>query len=234
MSSPSVVTYLKGREGNVTAALYNVAAGTTSLWRPGVTEQTASIEKVDILATLLQDYQEQNAPVSSSDQATATDMIEQSDNDDATALWNEVGQQSGVNLFNRQIGMSATVLGTQDLWGVTTTTASDQIALLKTVALPGPVLDPASQSYELGLMEHVEASQAWGVSAGVASGVTLALKNGWLPLEDDDWQVNSIGWIDGDGRDYLLAVLTNEDPTEYYGIQTIQGLSSLIWAEQAS
>jgi Beta-lactamase enzyme family len=232
LSLPSVVKYLKGREGNITAAVYDVSTQTMSVWRTGVEEQTASIEKVDILASLLQDYQEQGNPISSADQAIATGMIEQSNNNDANALWAEVGQQDGVALFNRQIAMTATTLGTQGLWGVTTTTAADQIKLLQTVALPNAILAPASQTYELGLMEHVSSSQDWGVSAGVLPGATIALKNGWLPLDEDDWQVNSIGWINGDGRNYLIAVLTDQEDTEYDGIQTIQGLSSLVWANE--
>jgi hypothetical protein len=68
------------------------------------------------------------------------------------------------------------------------------------------------------------------VSACVPAGVTVALKNGWLPLEDNtDWQVNSIGWVDGDGRDYLITVLTNNNDTESDGIATIEGLSPLVW-----
>ena len=81
-------------------------------------------------------------------------------------------------------------------------------------------------------MENVTASEAWGVSGGVPSGVTLALKNGWLPLNstDTDWQINSIGWVSGDGRNYLVAVLTTGDPSEQYGIDTIDQLSSMVWA----
>ncbi len=81
-------------------------------------------------------------------------------------------------------------------------------------------------------MENVTADQAWGVSGGVPAGVTVALKSGWLPLDDEntDWQVNSVGWISGDCRDYLLAVLSTGNPAELYGIATINGLSSLVWS----
>jgi hypothetical protein len=51
-------------------------------------------------------------------------------------------------------------------------------------------------------MERVTPGQAGGISGGVPPGVTVALKNGWLPLDGNgDWQVNSIGWVIGDGRD---------------------------------
>ncbi|HYB46844.1 MAG TPA: hypothetical protein VED20_05710 [Streptosporangiaceae bacterium] len=55
--------------------------------------------------------------------------------------------------------------------------------------------------------------------------------HGWLPPDsaDDDWQVNSAGWISGDGRDYLPAVLTTGNPTEQYGIDTIDQLAAMIW-----
>ena len=80
-------------------------------------------------------------------------------------------------------------------------------------------------------MENVTPDQRWGVSGGVPSGVTVALKNGWLPLDtaDDDWQINSVGWINGDGRDYLMAVLTTGNATEQDGIDLIDKLSSAVW-----
>ena len=60
----------------------------------------------------------------------------------------------------------------------------------------------------------------------------MALKNGWLPLNDadTDWQINSVGWVSGDGRDYLIAMLSTGSPTEQYGIDTVSGLSSRVWA----
>jgi hypothetical protein len=101
------------------------------------------------------------------------------------------------------------------------------------LVLPNQVLDAGSRAYELGLMEQVTSSEDWGVSSGVPQGVTVALKNGWLPPTATNWRINSVGWIDGQGRDYLLAVLTEGNPTESYGTDTIQGISSLAWAALA-
>ncbi len=80
-------------------------------------------------------------------------------------------------------------------------------------------------------MEHVESGQDWGVSGGVAQGTTVALKNGWLPLAGAGWQVNSIGWISGHGRDYVVAVLSDRNPSDAYGIDTIEAISRRIFAE---
>jgi hypothetical protein len=59
----------------------------------------------------------------------------------------------------------------------------------------------------------------------------VALKNGWLPLGPTNWQVNSIGWILGDGRNYVLAILTTGSPTEAYGIATIEAIASTTFAD---
>jgi hypothetical protein len=238
-SSPAFLTpfktkamrsYLRTRHGNVTAALYNVDSGATYLYRPGDREQTASIVKVDILATALHEAEEKRQPLDDDLQDLATGMIEQSDNDDANDLWADVGGAGAVGAFDRSVGMDDTTPNIHGYWGETLTTAIDQIRLLQHVALPNKVLDYSARDFETDLMEHITPFEDWGVSAGPPAGVSVALKNGWVPIVGDDWQVNSIGAIDGDGRDYLLAVLTNGDDSENYGIDTIEGISRRVWA----
>jgi len=113
-------------------------------------------------------------------------------------------------------------------WGLTKTTAPNQVQLVKALAYGTPVLTAASRAYELSLMENVTSWEAWGVTGGVPSGVTVALKNGWLPRASG-WVINSIGWVDGDGRNYVIAILSNADPSEQYGIDTADAVSGLVW-----
>ena len=53
------------------------------------------------------------------------------------------------------------------------------------------------------------------------------------------WQVNNIGAVQGRGRNYVLAVLTTDDPAGPgtfglgYGVTTIQGVSQRVWANLA-
>ena len=166
-------------------------------------------------------------------------MIEDSDNDAATALWDAVGGGSGIGSFNSAVGLAQTTpSGCVQCpgfpwpgWGLTKTVPADQLALLREIVEPSALLTAADRSYALSLMENVTPAQRWGVTGGVPPAVTVALKNGWLPLNDadTDWQVNSIGWVSGQGRDYLVAVLTTGNSTEQYGIDTISGLSALVW-----
>jgi beta-lactamase class A len=235
--SAAVDGYLAGRSGTVLAAVYDV--GTGQSWRvgDGPAQDEASVVKVDILETLLSAGD--GTGLSSDNQGLAEQMIEDSDNDAATSLWYAAGGTAGLAAYNDRVGLTTTTPSACVVcadfpwpgWGLTTTVPDDQIALLKQLIRPGPLLTAADRQYALSLLENVTPDQAWGVSGGVPAGVTVALKNGWLPLNDDDtdWQINSEGWVSGDGRDYLIAVLTTGNPTEQYGIDTINGLSSLIW-----
>jgi beta-lactamase class A len=236
---PAAAAYLAGRHGTVTAAVYDVRTGQT--WRLGAgrAQPEASIVKLDILETLL--ARPQGAALSADDQALARSMIVDSDNDAATSLWDEVGGAAGLTYYGDRAGLTGTIPSQCVTcagfafpgWGLSTTVPEDQLTLLKQLVVPGPspLLAKSARSYALSLMEHVSADQRWGISGGVPAGATVALKDGWLPLDAaaTNWQVNSVGWVSGDGRDYLIAVLSTGNPTEQYGIDTISGLSSLVW-----
>jgi len=222
--------FLASRQGNVTAAAEDLLTGRTFVYHPFTREQTASIIKVNILETLLRQVQERNSWLSSSQLVLAQGMIENSNNDDATALFNQEGGAGALAAFDARLAMDQTTPNVA--WGLTTTTAGNQIKLLQQLVLQHSLLDQRARQYQLGLMSHVESDQHWGVSGGVPPGVLIALKNGWLPVPGG-WQVNSIGRIRGDGRWYLIAVMTNGNSTEGYGIDTIQGISSLVWRDFA-
>jgi beta-lactamase class A len=224
-ATPRLSAYLRHRAGNITAAVYDVRSGRTYVYRPGTAERTASIVKVDILATLLHQTQ-LNGGLSEQTQAIARGMIEASDNDDATTLWNQEGGAAAVRVFDQKAGMTHTTPNVA--WGLTTTTPSDQLKLLRLVMLPNDLLTVSSRVYEYELMRHVIAFDRWGVSAGLDAGAVVALKNGWLPY-DGSWQVNSIGSVAGSRRHYLIAVMTDGSPTEAYGISTIERISAAAW-----
>ena len=202
---------------------------TGQIWRydPSSVQHTASIVKVDILATLLHDEQVAHAPMDAITRELATEMIEDSDNDAAQALYVQVGQAPGLAAFNALVGLTGTTPNWA--WGFTDTTSLDQARLVRLFAAPNRILTDASRSFGLGLMRHVVADQDWGVSAGPSPSVRIALKDGWYPTALGDWQVNSIGWVDGAGRDYVLAVLTKDNATMGYGVETIEEVATRVW-----
>lgn len=177
---------------------------------------TASIVKVDILAALLLRHQQAGTLPSNGEKELATEMIEESDNEAASDLWGDDGAAAGVAAANATLGLSHTSPGADDYWGLTKTTVADQLKLLEDLSCSRSPLDAASRRYELGLMEHVEPSQAWGVSAAAQTGA-VAIKNGWLP-DPDLWVANSIGVIHRADQELLVAVLSDDQPSEAAGI----------------
>jgi hypothetical protein len=233
----AAASYLSTRAGIALAAVYDVTTGQTWRLGQGQPQAEASVVKLDVLETLL--AEQGGSGLSASDRSLAQEMIEESDNTAATSLWYEVGGGTRIRSFNALVGLTHTTPSSCVVcsgfpwpgWGLTTTTPADQLALLRELVKPSSLITKAERDYALSLMENVTPAQRWGVSGGVPAQVTVALKNGWLPLEgaDSDWQINSVGWISGGGRDYLMAVLSTGNPTEQYGIDTIDQLATMVW-----
>jgi beta-lactamase class A len=223
-----LTTYADSRPGSVSVAVYDAVARHWVRVHPRDRMVTASIVKVDILQTLLHRH---GGHLSAAQRELATRMIEQSDNDAASQLWDEVDGSTGVGRYNARLGLRQTHPHPDARWGLTSTSAADQVTLIRALVGRPSTLSKASQVYVRFLMRHVTSAQSWGVSAGPTSTADVGLKNGWLPVETDAnlWAVNSIGWVRGSGRRYQIAVLTSHQPSEAYGIDTIEALSRLVW-----
>jgi len=229
---PAVARFLAGQPVSITAAVVNTRTGESFVYRPGTRAITASIMKVDILETLLAETQAGDRDLTEEERELSHRMIDESDNDAAEDLWELVGGAPAVARYNARAGLKDTAPNEAGYWGLSTTSALDQVRLVQQICYPSEVLSRSSRRYALDLMTHVDPAQAWGVSAGPAPAATVALKNGWLPYEGA-WHVNSIGCVRGDGRDYVIAVLVGDASTESGGIHSIEGLSRLVWAKLA-
>jgi beta-lactamase class A len=222
----------------VSAAVSDIKSGRTWSFGSATPQDTASIVKLDILETLLWQRAKQGG-LSAAQQVLVQNMIEYSDNDSATTLWNEVGGTAGIKSYNNSIGLSATTPSSCVTcpgfpwpgWGLTTTSPSDQLLLLRQLVGSQTGLSASQQQYVIQLMESVTPSERWGVSTGVSPGNEVALKNGWLPLNaaDTNWQINTIGLVLGQEREYALVVLTTGNPSEQYGIDTVDAVSNTVW-----
>jgi len=120
--------------------------------------------------------------------------------------------------------MTETELNPGGYWGLSEITARDELQLMRLLTEHNSVLTDASRAYELNLMNHVVSYERWGVPAGAPSGLTVYVKNGWLN-DPVLWVINSIGAIEGHGRDYKMAILTYDNPNEQYGINTVQAIA---------
>ena len=78
------------------------------------------------------------------------------------------------------------------------------------------------------LMAEVIPAQRWGVPAGAPAGLTVHVKNGWLPLATHGWRIHSIGCFTGHGDSYSIVVLTQDNPTMAHGIATIEAIARAV------
>ena len=138
-------------------------------------------------------------------------------------MW--VGSAEGT-AANKAFGLTDTEID-DEAFGDSTTTVNDQIRLLRQAFTANSVLTAAHRTYIQSLMGSVESDERWGVSAAAddasSSAKDYALKNGWLPRSATDlWEINSIGEVEHDGHEYLVAVLSRDNESMDSGIDVVQ------------
>jgi Beta-lactamase enzyme family len=226
----SVESYLTGREGRLSVAVRDLSTGASYAYGSSQRFPTASIVKADILAALLLQAQRDGRTLTTTEQALTSQMIRNSDNAATTTLWNSIGGATGLAQANRALGLTQTTAGSDGYWGLTSTGVHDQIHLLSVLASDEGPLSAHSRAYALSLMGSVSTGQDWGVSAAAGPGDTVALKNGWLPRTADGglWVINSIGRVQTGTHDYLIAVLSDHNPSMEAGITTVEHVAELV------
>ncbi len=210
------------------AALTAISAGTEKLgvavrdlrtgaswdFRGDYAAQSASMAKPMIVSMALRkalaDKLAQPLPYPQSVQAQ--EAIRVSDNDAADALWDWAGRRPAYDALARDLGLAHTHSAEdKDFWSWSWTTPLDQLSFLRQlVEGDTKALTADQRSYLLALMGQVQADQTWGVGAPLSNTVHVQMKNGWVQFKSTDnlWAVNSIGHVQGDGRDYLLTMMT--------------------------
>jgi hypothetical protein len=205
------------------------ADGEIASYGDDATFDTASIVKVDILAALLLQAQEEERELTNEEHSHAKAMIQESDNESASVLWRAIGRAPGLDAANEQLGLSSTQGGPGGRWGLTQTTAKDQVRLLRAVfGGEGKVssrvsggLNQESRAYIRQLMSDISEDQDWGVSA--VAGPRWALKNGWLQRSTTGlWDINTIGQVTVHGRRYLFSVLSGDNASMRSGVSLVE------------
>ncbi|MEU8424311.1 serine hydrolase [Micromonospora sp. NPDC048835] len=194
--------------------------------------ETASIVKVDILAALLLRQRSQGKALGSGTRRLAEDMIVSSDNAAAVALWQKIGGSSGLTAANRALGLRETKPNTH--WGLTTTTAADQLRLLTALTSPTGPLTPQDREFVMDLMKQVIPEQRWGITAAREAGNrSVYVKNGWDTVDVDNgrWLVNSIGRVVEARHDWLIAVLSDHHVSQKEGVRVVEKAATYVLKE---
>jgi len=207
---------------NAQIAVYDKKTGKVYKFTHGSKNKypTASIIKVFILT-----YKMSLGELTDDDKILATQMIEDSDNDATTEMTVSLGGIYQFPKLFQKLDMKNSNIN--QTWGLTQTTATDQLKLLNELFYRHKIISQSDSNYIINLMNHVNEDQDWGISTGVSDDTVVELKNGWLPLNDNYQNaiVNSIGHVKNDNVNYTIAILSNGGHTQDAGIDYVNALS---------
>ena len=87
-----------------------------------------------------------------------------------------------------------------------------------------PLLPAGHREYARHLLGHVVPEQRWGIPQGVGPGWRVYFKGGWRK-----GLVHQVALVEGPGGvAFSLAVLTDKDPSQHYGHETVRGIAELL------
>lgn len=204
--SPDLEAYAASRQGDVAVCVRDYHRRIVFTRNASTQIRTASIVKMIILAGVFDRANAQGRGLTGFESANAPPMIEQSDNDAATNLFNDIGAAAGLQAIANKAGMRSTAAN--DAWGYTETTAPD-MALLAAEIYDESLLGPAASEQALSYLTRISPAQSFGVGATPAG--YKAFKNGWYPeTESGVWRVNTVGVVRDGGADvgYSVCVLS--------------------------
>jgi hypothetical protein len=149
-------------------------------------------------------------------------MIHVSDNNAATQCWSIVGDR-GLYAVAAAAGM--TDFSVSGLWGSALLSPADQARFFFEM---DSLIPREFVGYARFLLSTIEASQSWGIPVIARPlGYTVFFKDGSEPTGLGQL-VHQIARLEGHGRRFAIAVMTDGDPTMQYGIGTIQGVTAAL------
>ncbi|WP_377640950.1 serine hydrolase [Oryzobacter terrae] len=215
--------YLDGRGGTLGLQLVDLERGQVFRFRAkeGLCYSTI---KVLILTTVLRLGQEDGKQLTERQRELAERMITRSDNAATETLLAQVGRAE-VKRVAGLVGMKDTEIDA-GWWGHWRTVPGDLDTMVSAVLSDDTVLDGARRATVRFMMADVVDEQRWGVFAPEEKDVHVAGKNGWGPLPDG-YHLNSTGWVSGEGREYVLGILSTSPRGFRHGRETISSVARL-------
>ncbi len=217
-------SYLSALDPNVGVEVYDLNKQHTYTYHNTAQFLTGSSVKVPIMLAFFAMTEKQERQPDADEMNLLTTMIENSDNDAATSLYNELNDAAGLSSYLQQIGVSG-LEPDNDAWGDSLITPHAMVNLL-TQLYNGTILTANDRATALSLMQNIESDQRWGVGDTAPTGATVSMKDGWLPGSDGLWNVNTSGIVNVDGATYIVSVYTQQQASLVNGqsiVQTVCG-----------
>jgi hypothetical protein len=210
----AAIAYAQSRVGDISFAVRT--ADRFYGYRPNHIEWSASVVKAMLLVAYLDLPSVRGRALGPQDTSVLGPMIRASNNDDAQAVFDTVGQAGLLALAQR---VNMTHFATNPVWGATSITARDQTRFL--LHIDGYVV-ARHRSFAMRLLRSIIPSERWGIGELALPGWKLYFKGGWgYGTGLLDHQVALL--VRGCAR-VSIAVLTMYDGSHAYGKQTLKGI----------
>jgi hypothetical protein len=220
---------------DVTVAVHDERTGCRYDLAPERRNTTASVFKVAMLAGLVLRAQDEGRGLTPWEGDRIWPMITQSADGPTSELFiNYGGAPAMAGLYGR-LGLSDTVTA-DGTWGLTTTSARDQVELLRLLVgdRGGEVFGPEARETARYYLTNVVPEQRWGVPANAPGDWEVALKNGFFDSGCCRWRLNSVGRVAPPGaQGYEIAILTDGWPDAQSGIDVVNAIAGRINAALA-
>lgn len=176
----------------------------------------ASLMKTLFLVAHLRRGDVRDRPLGRADRALLDPMVRRSDDVAATRVRDRLG--------HARLARLARAAGLRDLrlhpvWGLSTTSARDQVRLF--ARLPR-LLPPRHRAYALGLLRTIVPSQRWGIGQVELPGWRARFKGGWG--SGSGAVDHQAAVLERGGRRIVVAVLTTGNGSHAAGKRTLRGV----------
>jgi hypothetical protein len=210
-----------GHPGRLSVGVIDATNGATAWYHAGRCYDTASIVKMDILAALLYLDQRASRPISRTDARLAAEMIQDSGDTAAARLWHAIGGRRAMAVANEALLLRHTAWGPARSWDLTSSTAADQLQLLEDLIAENSPLHSGGRDYAVRLLADGVEGKPWGVAAAASPATGYAVTDGSRP-DPRLWLADSIGVIQRDGHELLIAVLSEGYRTKAEGTRVVR------------
>jgi hypothetical protein len=209
---------LSARTGSASFAVVD-GRGRVHGYRGGVSFSSASLVKAMLLVAYLDRREVRHRRLRAAERRVLGPMIRVSDNDAASAVYQQVGP-GGLSRLARRAGMRR--FTPNPVWGGCQVTARDQARFFFHIR---DLIARPHRKYALGLLRRIVSYQRWGIPHGAGPGWRLYFKGGWFK-DDDGWRVHQGALLERSGNRLAIAVLTRGNPSLEYGAATIAGVAA--------
>jgi hypothetical protein len=217
----AAVRYLDARAGRTSLAVVD-SSGQLSGTRLREHFQSASVVKVMFLTAFLQRLAADHVGISALDRSLLYPMIHESNNDDASTVFDRVGG-AAVARVGREAGMQDYAPGV-GWWAYTQTSAADQARFFIAIE---KLIPRQFWPYARGLMAGIEPEQSWGIPEVARPRWQVFFKTGALPSEG---LFNETARLERPGVTFTVSIFSTGDPSMAYGEETMRGVGEALLA----